>query len=131
MKDLHEEGETLLHPYKRSPDGTHPEYQTTRTLNALRDYVTHGGRLVYLGGNGFYWRVGRNESLPEVLEVRRAEGGTRAWAAEPGELTITRRTGPTAGYGAENGRDPQCSSESDSARKVRGKRRITTHATIV
>jgi len=33
-EDLHEEGETLLHPYSVVLTATHPEYQTTRTLNA-------------------------------------------------------------------------------------------------
>ncbi len=38
-----------------------------------------------LGGNGFYWRVAVHAELPSVLEIRRDEGGIRAWAAEPGE----------------------------------------------
>ena len=41
---------------------------------------------MYLGGNGFYWRIATHRSAPGVLEVRRAEGGMRAWAAEPGEF---------------------------------------------
>src|SRR6516164_6626713 len=49
------------------------------------DYVDAGGRLAYLGGNGFYWRIATSAVIPNVVEVRRAEGGIRAWAAEPGE----------------------------------------------
>ena len=37
--------------------GTHPEYHTEDTLDALQAYIETGGRLMYLGGNGFYWRV--------------------------------------------------------------------------
>jgi N,N-dimethylformamidase len=44
---------------------------------------------MYLGGNGFYWRVAYHQDLPGVMEVRRAEDGTRAWAAEPGEYTMS------------------------------------------
>ena len=40
---------------------------------------------MYLGGNGFYWRIAFDPELPHVIEVRRAEGGIRTWAAEPGE----------------------------------------------
>ena len=47
-----------------------------------------GGRLMYLGGNGFYWRVARNPAVPGVLEVRRAEGGIRTWAAEGGNQGV-------------------------------------------
>ena len=35
--------------------------------------------------NGFYWRIATSAAIPNVVEVRRAEGGIRAWAAEPGE----------------------------------------------
>ena len=44
-----------------------------------------GGRLMYLGGNGFYWRVALSDKVPGAIEVRRTEGGIRTWAAEPGE----------------------------------------------
>jgi N,N-dimethylformamidase len=40
---------------------------------------------MYLGGNGFYWRVAFDPEQPGVMEVRRAEDGTRGWIAEPGE----------------------------------------------
>jgi N,N-dimethylformamidase len=40
---------------------------------------------MYLGGNGFYWRVAFAADRPGVMEVRRAEDGTRAWISEPGE----------------------------------------------
>ena len=54
--------------------------------DALQAYLERGGRLMYMGGNGLYWR----DRLPRrrcrgVIEVRRAEDGIRAWDAEPGE----------------------------------------------
>ena len=34
---------------------THPQYYSIEMLNGLRAYLNGGGRLMYLGGNGFYW----------------------------------------------------------------------------
>jgi N,N-dimethylformamidase len=83
--DLEREGVALLSRYRCVLTGSHPEYQTPGTLNALRDWLAEGGRLAYLGGNGFYWRVAASAAVPDTLELRRSEGGTRAWAADPGE----------------------------------------------
>ncbi len=83
--DLHAEGKALLEPYKVVLTGSHPEYHTSNTLDALQDYIDDGGRLMYLGGNGFYWRVALSDKVPGAIEVRRTEGGIRTWAAEPGE----------------------------------------------
>ncbi len=83
--DLDQEGAALLAPYKVVLTGSHPEYHTEGTLDALQTYTETGGRLMYLGGNGFYWRVARSPRVPGVIEVRRTEGGIRTWAAEPGE----------------------------------------------
>jgi N,N-dimethylformamidase len=54
-------------------------------LDGLEAWLGAGGRLMYLGGNGFYWRAARSPVAPYALEVRRAEGGIRTWACEPGE----------------------------------------------
>ena len=83
--ELHQEGVDVIAGYRSVLTGTHPEYHTAETLDALEHYRDAGGRLVYLGGNGFYWRVAVHAELPGVLEIRRGEGGIRAWAAEPGE----------------------------------------------
>jgi N,N-dimethylformamidase len=40
---------------------------------------------MYLGGNGFYWRIAHHQYLPGVIELRRAEDGIRDWVAEGGE----------------------------------------------
>jgi N,N-dimethylformamidase len=84
-EDLHVHGEGLLRPYRAILTGSHPEYHSTAMLNGIESWLGKGGRLMYLGGNGFYWRVAFRDDLPGVLEVRRAEDGTRAWIAEPGE----------------------------------------------
>lgn len=82
--DLHNEGMDLLAPYTTVLTGQHPEYQSTETLSALKAHTGNGGRLIYLGGNGFYWRVAHHATKP-ALEVRRAEGGIRVWETPPGE----------------------------------------------
>ena len=53
--------------------------------DAMAAYQHQGGRLMYLGGNGWYWKIAYHPELPGLMEVRRAEGGIRTWAAEPGE----------------------------------------------
>lgn len=83
--DLDEKGVEILNSYKVVLTGSHPEYHTEGTLDALQAYTESGGRLMYLGGNGFYWRVALSPKVPGAIEVRRTEGGIRTWAAEPGE----------------------------------------------
>ena len=105
-EDLDDEGLDLIAPYKVVLTGSHPEYHTKGTLDALSAYTEQGGRLMYLGGNGFYWRIARNAELPGVLEIRRAEGGIRAWASEPGEY-YNALDGAYGGLWRRNGRPPQ------------------------
>jgi N,N-dimethylformamidase len=105
-EDLDNEGEALLAPYRAVLTGSHPEYHTLRTLDALQGYTHGGGRLAYLGGNGFYWRLARSHSLPHVIEIRRAEGGIRAWQAEPGEY-YHMLDGQLGGMWRRNRRPPQ------------------------
>ena len=83
--DLHEEGAALLAPYRVVIAAQHPEYHSDRMMQSLEDYLTDGGRLMYLGGNGFYWRAEPSPHAPGALEIRRAESGIRTWATEPGE----------------------------------------------
>ncbi|PZW50849.1 N,N-dimethylformamidase [Humitalea rosea] len=105
-EDLHEEGQALLAPYRVVMTGSHPEYHTLHTLDALQGYTRDGGRLMYMGGNGFYWRVACVAELPGVIELRRAEGGIRAWAAEPGEYYHA-LDGQYGGLWRRNRRPPQ------------------------
>ena len=83
--DLHEDGLEALAPYRLVIAAQHPEYHSERMMQAFEDHLGIGGRLMYLGGNGFYWRAEPSEEQPETLEVRRAEGGIRVWESMPGE----------------------------------------------
>jgi N,N-dimethylformamidase len=106
-EDLHEEGYDLLKSYKVVLTGAHPEYHTLNTLDALQSYVDGGGHFMYLGGNGFYWRIAANPAVPGLLEIRRGEGGVRAWASMPGEYYNNLDGGSYGGLWRRNGRPPQ------------------------
>lgn len=74
-------------------------------LSALENYLEGGGRLRYLGGNGFYWVTGMDANRPHVVEVRRW-GGTRSWDAKPGECHLS-PTGEPGGMWRSRGKAPQ------------------------
>ncbi|WP_082143771.1 N,N-dimethylformamidase beta subunit family domain-containing protein [Nitratireductor soli] len=103
--DLHREGATLLAPYRCVVTGTHPEYVSLEMLDGLETYVRGGGRFIYLGGNGFYWRIAFRPGEPGIVETRRAEDGTRAWDAEAGEYHMG-FTGEMGGLWRRQGRAP-------------------------
>ncbi|TPK59107.1 LamG domain-containing protein [Mesorhizobium sp. B2-4-19] len=84
-EDLHREGLGLLQQYSAVMTSTHPEYYSARMWDALYDFIHTGGRLIYMGGNGFYWRVAFHDEIDGIMEVRRAEGGSRAWEPPTGE----------------------------------------------
>lgn len=105
-EDLHREGLGLLEPYGVVLTGSHPEYDSVEMLDALEAHLRRGGRLMYLGGNGFYWRIAHHPTRAGVIEVRRAEGGVRAWDAEPGEYHHS-FSGEYGGLWRRNGRAPQ------------------------
>lgn len=105
-EDLDDEGVELIAPYRVVLTGSHPEYHTPGTLDALTTYTQRGGRLCYLGGNGFYWRIARDKARPHLIELRRAEGGIRTWAAEPGEY-YHQADGQLGGLWRRNRRPPQ------------------------
>ena len=83
-EDLHAEGIDLLSPYRVVVTGSHPEYVSWTMMEALHAWRDAGGRLMYLGGNGFYWRISFHPTVAGVIEARRTEG-TRSWDVEPGE----------------------------------------------
>jgi N,N-dimethylformamidase len=103
--DMHLEGEELLKRYQTVITGTHPEYYSTQMRDALEGYLKSGGRLMYLGGNGFYWRIAYHPQKMGIIEVRRAEDGTRAWTAQPGEYYMN-FTGEYGGLWNRQGRPP-------------------------
>ena len=104
--DLHNEGYDLIARYRVVLTSSHPEYHTANTLDAIQRHLDEGGRFMYLGGNGFYWRVALSDAAPGAVEIRRAEGGIRAWAAEPGEYHNA-FDGAYGGLWRRNDRPPQ------------------------
>ena len=104
-QDLHFEGAAALAPYKVVLTGTHPEYWTEQMLDGLEEYLSAGGRLMYLGGNGFYWVTSLDPERPHVIEIRRW-GGTGPWKAQPGEYHHS-TTGELGGVWRSRGRAPQ------------------------
>jgi N,N-dimethylformamidase len=83
--DLQARGIAALAGARVVVTGTHPEYYSKEMLDALEAFLDRGGRLMYMGGNGFYWRTAFSGAWPAAIEVRRAEDGTRAWIEEPAE----------------------------------------------
>ena len=104
-EDLDAEGLDLIADYRVIVTGSHPEYHSKAMLDALESWLARGGRLMYLGGNGFYWRIAYHPSKPGVIELRRAEDGTRAWVADVGEYYHS-FTGEYGGLWRRQGRAP-------------------------
>ena len=104
-EDLETEGIEAIARYRVIITGTHPEYYSLGMLDALQGYVDQGGRLMYMGGNGFYWRVSYHPTLPGVIECRKSEDGIRAFAPRPGEFYAS-FTGEYTGLWRRNGRAP-------------------------
>jgi N,N-dimethylformamidase len=104
-EDLHVDGLAALSRHKVVVTGSHPEYWTTPMLAALRDYLAGGGKLMYLGGNGFYWVTAIAPDRPHLIEVRRGINGTRAWTSHPGEVYLS-LTGEQGGLWRYRGQDP-------------------------
>ena len=69
--DLHAEGADLLDPYRVVLTGSHHEYWTAEMLAGMRSYLDQGGRLMYLGGNGFFGVTTIDQERPHIAEVRR------------------------------------------------------------
>jgi N,N-dimethylformamidase len=104
--DLHGDGLSLLQPYKTLLTGGHPEYWSLEMLDALEAYLAGGGRLMYLGANGFYWVTSLGGERGHVVEVRRGHAGTRSWESEPGE-DYHSLSGQQGGLWRHRGRAPQ------------------------
>ncbi|GAB5470131.1 MAG: large subunit of N,N-dimethylformamidase [Rhodospirillales bacterium] len=105
-EDLHYEGAEILDGYEVVLTSTHPEYWSLQMWDGLDAFKKAGGKLMYLGANGWYWRVAYHPTKPGLMEVRRAEDGIRGWAAEPGEYYHS-FTGEYGGLWRRQGRPPQ------------------------
>ncbi len=104
-EDVHHDGAAALAPYRVIVTCSHPEYWSTAMLDALDEWQRHGGRLMYLGGNGLYWRVAFSDAWPGAMELRRAEDGVRNWQTGDGE-SYHAFTGEYGGMWRRNGRAP-------------------------
>lgn len=104
-QDLNRDGLELLSRYACVMTGSHPEYPTRRMLDAYGDYVDNGGRLIYMGGNGFYWVTACDQDDDRIIEIRRW-AGSEAWRALPGEYHLS-FSGEQGGLWRNNGRAPQ------------------------
>ncbi|WP_346891237.1 N,N-dimethylformamidase beta subunit family domain-containing protein [uncultured Roseibium sp.] len=105
-EDLHRQGVGLLEPYRVVMTMTHPEYTSKEMLDSLAAYQNGGGRHMYMGGNGFYWRIAFHPTRSGVIELRRSITGVRSWEAEPGEDSLS-FTGEPSGLWRTSGRPPQ------------------------
>jgi N,N-dimethylformamidase beta subunit-like protein/concanavalin A-like lectin/glucanase superfamily protein len=103
-QELHFEGASLLAPYKVVLTGTHPEYYSQQMMDGVRTYLNNGGRLMYMGGNGFYWVTPMDPS-GRFIELRRRDG-TEHWQAAPGE-SYHSLTGEEGGLWRFRGWPPQ------------------------
>ena len=104
--DIHRDGAALLKQYDCVVTGSHPEYVSREMWDAFDAFQRAGGRHMYLGGNGFYWRIAFHPTLPSTIEVRREDTGLRTWEGEAGEGHHA-FTGERAGLWRSNGRPPQ------------------------
>jgi len=105
-EDIDREGARALKPYRAVITGSHPEYVSRPMLDAFQAYQNGGGRHMYLGGNGFYWRIAFHSDRIGQIEIRRGISGTRTWEGEAGENNLS-FTGEPGGLWRSNGRAPQ------------------------
>ncbi len=105
-EDLHREGLAALQPYHVVLNGTHSEYYSERMLDATEAYLADGGRVMYLGANGYYWVIAFRDEAPWCMEIRKLDSGSRAWQAAPGEYYLA-TTGEKGGIWRSRGRPPQ------------------------
>lgn len=103
-EDVHRYGTDLLNNYELIITGSHPEYPTTQEYDAIESFVEHGGRLMYLGGNGFYWVTSFDGPNTQTLECRRGYSGVRNWTSHPAELYHS-STGEVGGQHLHAGRN--------------------------
>jgi N,N-dimethylformamidase len=95
--------------------GTHPEYVTAAEFDAVDAFVGAGGRVLYLGGNGFQTRVDFSAERPWIMENRRIEHWSGNWPTQAAEQRLA-TDGDWGGYLKRGGR---------SARRLLGVESVT------
>ena len=104
-EDLHRAGRGLLQRYQVALTGTHPEYMSARMFDAIADWTAAGGRLMYLGGNGFSMNVNFDAERPWIMENRRVELWERDEEFQRSEA-FNSTDGRRGGYFTASGRQP-------------------------
>jgi len=100
-EDIHREGIESLAGYRVLVTASHPEYVSDSIQDTLTDYLSEGGRLMYVGGNGYYNASEFHATLPGTVEVRRP-GMEALWPIDhtEGQFSFTGRpAGPFAKIG--------------------------------
>ncbi|GAA4560595.1 N,N-dimethylformamidase beta subunit family domain-containing protein [Pseudonocardia xishanensis] len=103
--EVEQQGVDLLSRYRVVLTGAHPEYCSAGMLDSYLEYTRTGGRLMYLGGNGFYQVTARHPGVPAALEIRRGHAGVATWVSDPGEEHLS-ATGEPGGLWRLRGRAP-------------------------
>ncbi|MFC5068908.1 N,N-dimethylformamidase beta subunit family domain-containing protein [Flaviflagellibacter deserti] len=107
-EDVTYDGLARLENYNVIITGSHPEHNSGPQLDALHNYTQRGGRLMYMGADGWYWVHSYHPAYDElgrgiVTEMRRCESGIRTWRADPGEY-YHQSTGELGGMWRYRGR---------------------------
>jgi N,N-dimethylformamidase len=102
-EDLDRLGQDLLSRYRVVVTGSHPEYVTSREYDALAGYARAGGRIMYLGANGFFWVTSFTDDTRAAVECRRGFAAQRNWTSHPAE-TFHSSTGEQGGAWLHRGR---------------------------
>ena len=107
-EDCNYDGLARLENYNVIITGSHPEHNSGPQLDALHDYTQQGGRLMYMGADGFYWVHSYHPAYEHlgrgvITEMRRCESGIRTWRADPGEY-YHQTTGELGGMWRYRGR---------------------------
>lgn len=107
-EDVSYDGLARLEGYNVVITGSHPEHNTGTQLDALHSYTQQGGRLMYMGADGWYWVHAYHPSYDDrgrgvVTEMRRPQPGICVWRSEPGEYYL-QGTGEMGGMWRFRGR---------------------------
>lgn len=104
-EDLHYEGLHRLAPYQVVITGTHPEYYSIQMLKGIEAYLQQGGRLMYIGGNGFYWVTSVDPTRRHTIEVRK--WGATSLSSVPDAEVYHSSSGELGGAWRRRGMYPQ------------------------
>ena len=92
-EDIHQEGAAVFRPYNVVLTSSHPEYWARQGLDAMETYLAGGGRLMYMGGNGFFSVVSFPPDSMHCMEMRRealytGKGGNFTTAPQASQVGI-------------------------------------------